>query len=549
MSAREDWVEQARAEGLAPAEAGAPERPWPVVVLTALGAWLAVPPFIFLLAMIFGRDWDHGPMAYIEGIGLLTLAVVLLRSRALPLFVEQAAIPLLLTGGVCLGYGLARDLSNDGAALTGLVIGAALIALLPQGWLRMLLGAGMAGLVAFLIHLALRDLTPHAWYRFDGGQPLTQAALLLAFGLAMAGLQARAGRNAATAPIAAAMEPALAGWWIVVLACHALAAGWSFGAVGAFGPTANVSRDLWAGMPAGHAVLHTASRGLSVALVLIAAVWLQHRWRLAGAARMLPPVLVLAALAALMPALGGTLLVLSLMLSTRRWRLATLAGAAAVWAIGALYYEWHLPLAHKSLALVAAGAALLAWVRWLAWHPAPAPGTASPATFALRGAPAVLTGAGVLALAVVNVGIAGRERLIDTGRPVFVKLAPVDPRSLMQGDYMRLSYDLPGVDWSSRHRVEAPMLWGARPRIAVTLDARGVAQSPRLLGPDEAAPPGTQLLQLTPKGGGWTFVSDGWFFKEGEAQRWQAARYGEFRVTPEGKGLLVRVVGEDLKPL
>ena len=81
------------------------------------------------------------------------------------------------------------------------------------------------------------------------------------------------------------------------------------------------------------------------------------------------------------------------------------------------------------------------------------------------------------------------------------------------------------------------------------LDERGIAHSPKLLAPGEAVPAGAQLLELTPKGGQWTFVSDAWFFKEGEAARWQPAKYGEFRVTPEGKGLLVRVVGEDLKPL
>ena len=36
------------------------------------------------------------------------------------------------------------------------------------------------------------------------------------------------------------------------------------------------------------------------------------------------------------------------------------------------------------------------------------------------------------------------ERYIADGQPVFVELAPVDPRSLMQGDYMQLNFRLPG---------------------------------------------------------------------------------------------------------
>ena len=46
-------------------------------------------------------------------------------------------------------------------------------------------------------------------------------------------------------------------------------------------------------------------------------------------------------------------------------------------------------------------------------------------------------------LPVANVGIWQKEQLIAHGQPVFVELAPVDPRSLMQGDYMRLEFRVP----------------------------------------------------------------------------------------------------------
>lgn len=36
-----------------------------------------------------------------------------------------------------------------------------------------------------------------------------------------------------------------------------------------------------------------------------------------------------------------------------------------------------------------------------------------------------------------------KQTLIAEGRPVFLELGPVDPRSLMQGDYMRLAFGLP----------------------------------------------------------------------------------------------------------
>lgn len=241
---------------------------------------------------------------------------------------------------------------------------------------------------------------------------------------------------------------------------------------------------------------------------------------------------------------------LSLALSTGRRRLALAAAVATLWVISAFYYLWEQPLAHKALELILIGALLAAWARWVAprRRMASEAGEIAAAVPGQRRAVIVLLIGGVVALALVNLFIVQKERLIADGRPVFVPLAPVDPRSLMQGDYMRLSYDLPGVGWQRRSEI-APQLWGARPRVAVTLDARGIARSPELLRPDEAPPPGTQLLELTPKDGGWTFVSDAWFFREGDAKRWEKAKYGEFRVQPDGRGLLVGVVGEDLAPL
>src|SRR5690349_17971400 len=52
----------------------------------------------------------------------------------------------------------------------------------------------------------------------------------------------------------------------------------------------------------------------------------------------------------------------------------------------------------------------------------------------------LLTGVAILAL--VNVSIFQREQLLREGRVVLLELAPVDPRSLMQGDYMALRFRL-----------------------------------------------------------------------------------------------------------
>jgi uncharacterized membrane-anchored protein len=56
-------------------------------------------------------------------------------------------------------------------------------------------------------------------------------------------------------------------------------------------------------------------------------------------------------------------------------------------------------------------------------------------------------------------------------------------------------------------------------------------------------------IELTPKNGRWILVSDAWFFREGDAQRWAAARYGEFSVAADGRALLVGMADDKLQAI
>ncbi len=56
----------------------------------------------------------------------------------------------------------------------------------------------------------------------------------------------------------------------------------------------------------------------------------------------------------------------------------------------------------------------------------------------------------VLVLGVANYNIGQKQQVVENGQQVLLKLRPVDPRSLMQGDYMRLRYAetvLPDSTW------------------------------------------------------------------------------------------------------
>ena len=140
--------------------------------------------------------------------------------------------------------------------------------------------------------------------------------------------------------------------------------------------------------------------------------------------------------------------------------------------------------------------------------------------------------AGLAVLAIVNFGIYQRELLLTRGRIVLLELAPVDPRSLMQGDYMRLNFALANQAFPFGRRTAL-----ADGHIVVALDANRVGRFRRL---DDGRPlaPGEIALRYRVRGGQPNFATNAYFFEEGQAGAYEGAAYGEFRVGDDGEMIL-----------
>jgi uncharacterized membrane-anchored protein len=536
-----DLLAQASAQGLLPADAAMPQeesRPWPVLLLTAIGAWLSAVPLIVVVGMLLGDLASRGMGPYAVGTLLLAGTVVVLRGQGVPLFVEQLTVPALLVAGGTLGFGLFRDLPAQGAAAALGAVALAVAFAVPRPWLRTLLGAAAAALLAGAFVPSRWLSWSHGHLAFWLGWHVDLAAWLGALALQR---QWQAGRQAR---VAAALESIATGWLLATLAGLAWWSGMTFlvGAT-ATGLVGEVARELALSGRTGTS-FH-AMQALSALLAMGAAALLWRTWpttrRLWCAAVAAP----LVGLAWFMPSLGALLVALAMCAASRRPGLGGAAGLAAAWTVGSFYYALAWPLSDKAAVLVAVGAALAGLARygWPAADPAsPAAPMSTPGPSKLAPIAAVVTA--LATLLVVNLAIREKEALIARGQPVFVELAPVDPRSLMQGDYMRLAFRIP-----ADARSLATLGTGSeRPHVVAAIDARGVATLLRL---DDGRPlePGQLRIELTPKDGGWILVTDAWYFAEGEAQRWGLARYGEFRVDETGRALLVGLRGRDLEPL
>jgi len=153
--------------------------------------------------------------------------------------------------------------------------------------------------------------------------------------------------------------------------------------------------------------------------------------------------------------------------------------------------------------------------------------------------------AGIAILMLANYSIYSRERLLAEGRVALLELAPVDPRSLMQGDYMALRFRASDDARRGRARDEEEAADG---RIVLELDPQGVARFKRQ---DDGAPLAADEIRIRyrVRAGELKFATNAFFFQEGDAKLYERARYGEFRVAENGECLLTGLRGEKLERL
>ena len=123
----------------------------------------------------------------------------------------------------------------------------------------------------------------------------------------------------------------------------------------------------------------------------------------------------------------------------------------------------------------------------------------------------------ILLLGYFNWSVYKKEQILKDGRLVLLQLVPVDPRSLMQGDYMRLSYKEASSDLLDQQTA-------IRGYAILQIDSNQVGKIVRhriFLG------------------------AESFFFEEGQDTLYQKAVYGGLKVDGKGQSLLVGLYDEN----
>jgi uncharacterized membrane-anchored protein len=154
-------------------------------------------------------------------------------------------------------------------------------------------------------------------------------------------------------------------------------------------------------------------------------------------------------------------------------------------------------------------------------------------------------------LLVINFSIYSKEQHLKQGETIYLELAPVDPRSLIQGDYMALRFEVSTAlnDDLFKNKKDNDWQKSIEPhdgKIIVNLNSKNIATYQKIYQ-DQITQKNELILNYRVRNNKIKFASNAFFFQEGTAKAYEDARYGEFKVNKNGELLLKAMLDEDLK--
>lgn len=148
----------------------------------------------------------------------------------------------------------------------------------------------------------------------------------------------------------------------------------------------------------------------------------------------------------------------------------------------------------------------------------------------------------VLLLGYFNWSVYKKEQTLKNGQLVLLELAPVDPRSLMQGDYMRLNYQEASSNLINDETA-------TRGYAILKTDSHQVGKLIRLQNSLEPVNSNELVVKYKIVQNRIFLGSESFFFEEGQDTLYQNAKYGGLKVDDKGESLLIGLYDEYLQPI
>lgn len=225
--------------------------------------------------------------------------------------------------------------------------------------------------------------------------------------------------------------------------------------------------------------------------------------------------------------------------------------------LGIYYYSLIIPLLYKALLLLLFALIFSCVAIYLLRKYKPQTQSAVGFANVSKVKPLVALAVVLLILIPLNYKVQQFEDVLATGKPVVLKIAPVDPRSLMQGDYMALSYAILNDIRANLNESEDGVTLAKEKKhpskvyALIHQDEQGVATLCRV---EDSLPNDFKdcvaNVYLPVNNFKWLpeLPSQEYFLAEGKGQHYAQAEYAEYRFK-DGILLLARLLDKDLKAL
>jgi len=147
----------------------------------------------------------------------------------------------------------------------------------------------------------------------------------------------------------------------------------------------------------------------------------------------------------------------------------------------------------------------------------------------------------IIVIIYINWSVVQKENTLEEGVLALFELAPVDPRSLMQGDFMILNYAIAREEWGNEKN--------KRGYCVFKLDEHKVAQKIRLQSDIQQLEANEYAVKYFMNGRRMRFGAESYFFEEGTGQQYENAKYGGLRIDEAGNSILINLYDEKFQAL
>ncbi len=142
----------------------------------------------------------------------------------------------------------------------------------------------------------------------------------------------------------------------------------------------------------------------------------------------------------------------------------------------------------------------------------------------------------------INLAIWQKQQILANAHTILLPLAPVDPRSLMQGDYMILRYDL--AEKLAQLTPELP----AKGQLVIEQNSQQIVTHATLYH-GQPLTTGQHLLNYRNRQGEIWLGAESFFFQEGQAEQYQQAKYAALKLDQNGQSVLIGLHDANALPI